>query len=149
MARRRVRVCTLGPRLSDLTDRLRTAYEGFGRGDIVAVLAVMDRDIEWDATDALAHTGVYQGHEGVTEYITSLSGAWVEFELNPEQFTESGDGQHVMVLGSVRGKLASNGQDVEARFAHVLQLDDGRVTRLKVCLDREAALREMPASQRP
>ena len=134
--------------MSELTDRLRTAYEGFGRRDIDAVLSVMDPDIEWDASDALAHTGVYQGHEGVTEYIGGLSAAWEEFHLNPEQFTESGDGAHVMVLGNVTGKLAENGQDVEARFAHVLQLDDGKVTRLKVCLDREAALREMPQSQR-
>ena len=132
-------------RLSDLTNRLRTAYEGFGRRDIDAVLSVMDPDIEWDATDALAHTGVYHGHEGVTDYIGSLSEAWEEFHLNPEQFTESGDGAHVMVLGSVNGKLAANGQEVEARFAHVLQVEDNRVTRLKVCLDREAALREMPA----
>lgn len=132
--------------MSELTDRLRTAYEGFGRGDIQAVLSVMDPDIEWDATDALAHTGMYHGHEGVTEYIQSLSGVWEEFHLNPEQFTESGDQEHVMVLGSVTGRLAANSQDVEARFAHVLQLEDGRVTRLKVCLDREAALKEMPAS---
>jgi ketosteroid isomerase-like protein len=133
--------------LSELTDRLRTAYEGFGRRDLQAVLSVMDPDIEWDATDALAHTGLYHGHAGVTEYIGSLAGVWEEFDLNPEQFTESGDGAHVMVLGSVKGRLAATGQDVEARFAHVLQLDDGKVTRLKVCLDRDAALREMPASQ--
>jgi ketosteroid isomerase-like protein len=132
--------------LSELTDRLRTAYEGFGRRDMDAVLSVMDTEIEFDATDALAHTGVFHGHEGVTEYIAGLSGAWDEYQLNPEQFTESGDGAHVMVLGTVRGRLAANGQDVEARFAHVLQVDDGQVTRLKVCLDREAALREMPAS---
>lgn len=133
--------------MSELTDRLRTAYEGFGRRDIQAILSVMDPDIEWDASDALAHTGTYQGHEGVTEYIQSLSGVWEEFNLNPEQFTESGDGAHVMVLGNVKGKLAATGQEVEARFAHVLQLDEGKVTRLKVCLDRDAALREMPESQ--
>jgi uncharacterized protein len=133
--------------LSELPDRLRTAYEGFGRRDLQAVLSVMDPDIEWDATDALAHTGLYHGHAGVTEYIGSLAGVWEEFDLNPEQFTESSDGAHVMVLGSVKGRLAATGQDVEARFAHVLQLDDGKVTRLKVCLDRDAALREMPASQ--
>jgi ketosteroid isomerase-like protein len=134
--------------LSELTDRLRAAYEGFGRRDMDAVLSVMDPDIEWDATDALAHIGVYHGHEGVKEYIGSLSSAWEEFQLNPEQFTESGDGAHVMVLGNVRGRLAANGQEVEARFAHVAQLnEDGKVTRLKVCLDREAALREMPASR--
>src|SRR4051812_37603043 len=105
--------------LTELTDKLRVAYDGFGKRDINAVLSVMDPDIEWDATDALAHTGVYQGHEGVTEYIQSLSQAWEEFHLNPEQFTESGDGAHVMVLGNVKGRLTANGQDVEARFAHV------------------------------
>jgi uncharacterized protein len=135
-------------RLSDLTDRVRTAYEGFGRRDIDAVLSVMDPDIEWDATDALAHTGVYHGHEGVTEYIGSLSQAWEEFHLNPQQFTESAGGRRLMVLGNVTGRLAENGQEVEARFAHVLQLDgEGKVTRLKVCLDRDAALREMPTSR--
>ena len=133
--------------MSELTDRLRAAYDGFGRRDIDAVLAVMDPEIEWDATDALAHTGVYHGHAGVTEYIESLSGAWEEYYLDTEQFAESGDGAHVMVLGSVKGRLAASGQDVEARFAHVLQLEDGKVTRLKVCLDREAAMREMPESQ--
>jgi ketosteroid isomerase-like protein len=134
--------------LTELTHRLRTAYDGFGRGDIDAVLAEMDSGIEWDASDALAHTGVYHGHEGVREYIEGLSSAWDEFQLSAEQFTESGDGAHVMVLGSVRGKLAAGGQEIEARFAHVLQLDEqGKVTRLKVCLDREAALREMPESQ--
>jgi ketosteroid isomerase-like protein len=131
--------------VSELTDRLRTAYDGFGRRDIPAVLSVMDPDIEWDATDALAHTGMYHGHEGVTEYIQSLAGVWEEFNLNPEQFTESGDQAHVMVLGNVKGRLAANKQDIEARFAHVLQLEDGQVTRLKVCLDREAAMKEMPS----
>jgi len=129
--------------LTELTDRLRTAYEGFARRDMPAVLSVMDPDIEWDATDALAHTGMYHGHDGVTEYITSLSAAWNDYELVPEQFTDSGDGAHVMVLGVVRGTLTS-GQEVEARFAHVLQLENGKITRLKVCLDREAALRAMP-----
>jgi ketosteroid isomerase-like protein len=132
--------------LTELGDRLRAAYDGFGRRDIDAVLAVMDPDIQWDATDALAHTGRYEGHAGVTEYIQSLSGAWQEYHLNAEQFTESADGLHVLVLGKVTGKLA-DGQDVEARFAHVLEMnEDGKVARLKVCLDREAALREMPAS---
>jgi uncharacterized protein len=129
--------------LSDLTDSLRAAYEGFGRRDIDAVLAVMHEDIVWDATDALAHTGVYHGHAGVSEYIAGLSGAWDEYELSPEQFVESGDGGQVMVLGTVTGRLASNGQEVEARFAHVLRVDDGKVAELKVCLDRAAALRQM------
>jgi uncharacterized protein len=132
--------------MTELTDRLRTAYDGFTRGDIDAVLAVLAPDIEWDATDALAHTGMFHGHAGVSDYIGSISEAWQEYELLPEEFTESDGGKRVMVLGTVRGRLVS-GQHVDARFAHVLDVEDGRVMRLKVCLDREAALREMPAAQ--
>ena len=129
--------------MSELTDRLRYAYEGFGRRDMDTILSVMKPDIEWDATDALAHTGVFHGHDGVREYISTLTGVWEEFHLIPELFTESGGGDSVMVLGAVKGRLAANQQEVEARFAHVLQVEDGQVARLKVCLDRDAALREM------
>jgi uncharacterized protein len=132
--------------LAELTDTLRIAYDGFARRDMDAVLSVLDDDIEWDATDALAHTGLFHGHSGVSDYIKGLSEAWEEYELVPEDFTESPDGRHVMVLGTVRGRLVS-GQEVDARFAHVLEVEHGKVTRLKVCLDREAALREMPAGQ--
>lgn len=129
--------------MSELVDRLRRAYDGFGGRDLDAILSVMDPDIEWDATDALAHTGVYHGHDGVRDYIGTLAGVWEEFHLLPEVFTESSGGDNVMVLGAVKGRLAANHQEVEARFAHVLQLEGGQVTRLKVCLDRDAALKEL------
>jgi ketosteroid isomerase-like protein len=122
-----------------MTDELRRAYAGFGRGDMDAVLSVMGTQIEWDATDALAHTGIYHGHEGVREYIEGISSHWDDYELAPDEFTESGRGEHVMVLGYVRGRLKDNPEPVELRFAHVLEIEDEKIVRLKVCLDREAA----------
>jgi uncharacterized protein len=128
---------------SAVVERLQAAYEGFGRKDIDAVLEVMDEDIEWDATDAFAHTGVYKGHEGVREYITSLSDTWESFGLVPDQFIDSGDGRQVMVLGEIRGRLRGSGEQVAARFAHVLRVEDGKVAKLKICLDRAAAQKEL------
>ena len=104
-----------------------------------AVLSVMGTQVEWDATDALAHTGVYHGHEGVREYIEGIASFWDEYELAPDEFTESAAGGHVMVLGFVRGRLKDNPESVELRFAHVLEIEDGKIVHLKVCLDREAA----------
>ena len=122
-----------------LTASLRRAYDGFGSGDMDAVLSVMGPHIEWDATDALAHTGVYHGHDGVREYIDGIASFWDEYELAPDEITESAAGEHVMVLGFVRGRLKGNPDSVELRFAHVLEIEDGMVVRLKVCLDRDAA----------
>ena len=87
-------------RLSELTDRLRTAYEGFGRGDMDAILSVMDPDIEWDATDALAHTGVYQGPQNETGTIDNI-GLQYSFSFGalsryPEDWW--GDGPDLVVM---------------------------------------------------
>lgn len=120
-------------------ESLRHAYEGFARKDLQAVLSVMSSDIEWDATDALAHTGVYHGHEGVIDYLRGLSGVWEEFELEPDQFVESVAGGKVMVLGITRGRLVETGEFVEARFAHIGEVKDGKIVKVKICLDRGAA----------
>jgi ketosteroid isomerase-like protein len=124
-------------------ERLKRAYEAFGRGELDAILAVMGPDVEWDASDALAHRGVYRGHAGVSEYIRTIGETWEEFELVPEEFTESADGEHVMMLGHVRGRLKGSDESLEARFAHVGRMRDGKLARVKVCLDREAALRTL------
>jgi ketosteroid isomerase-like protein len=68
---------------------------------------------------------------------------WERFELAPDEFSETGGGENVLVLGTVRGRLLGSAEDIEARFAHVLQLEEGKVVRLKVCLDRESALRAL------
>jgi ketosteroid isomerase-like protein len=120
-------------------ESLRHAYEGFAQKDLAAVLSVMSPDVEWDATDALAHTGVYHGHEGVIDYLRELSGVWDEFELQPDQFIESADGSNVMVLGVTRGRLIETGEHVEARFAHIGEVKDGKIVKVKICLDRAAA----------
>jgi uncharacterized protein len=120
-------------------DSLQSAYEGFGKRDIEAVLAVMSPDIVWDASDALAHTGVFHGHEGVIEYLSGLAGVWEDFELDPEQFVEAADGRNVMILGVTRGRLIETGEQVEARFAHIGEVKGGKIVRWKICLDRAVA----------
>lgn len=124
-------------------ESLQRAYEGFAKRDIPAVLSVMSTDIEWDATDALAHTGFYQGHEGVIQYLRDLNGVWEDFELEPDQFVEAADGRNVMVLGVTRGRLIQTGEHVEARFAHIGEVKGGKIVRFKICLDRAAAERSL------
>jgi ketosteroid isomerase-like protein len=126
---------------TDNIESLRRAYEGFARRDIPAVLAVFSPDIEWDATDALAHIGVYHGHEGVKQYLLELADVWAEFKLEPDQFMLSANGRNVMVLGWARGRLHGSDEEVEARFAHIGYVAAGKVVKIKICLDRESAER--------
>jgi uncharacterized protein len=128
---------------SENIEMLRRAYEGFARKDLAAVLSAMSPDIEWDATDAIAHTGVYKGHEGVLEYLRELTGVWAEFELEPDEFLEAADGRNVIVTGVTRGRLAESGEQVEARFAHIGEVKDGKIVKVKICLDRAAAVQSL------
>jgi ketosteroid isomerase-like protein len=128
-------------------ERFRRAYEAFARRDLAGVLAMMSDDVEWDASDALAHTGVYHGHEGVVEYLRGLAGVWEDFELEPDQFVEAADGRNVMILGVTRGRLRETDEYVEARFAHIGEIKNGKIVRWKICLDRAAAEKSLEEKQ--
>lgn len=121
---------------------LQDAYAAFGRGDIDGLLAHAAPDVDWDATRAIAHTGRFEGHEGVREYLDTLSGTWQEFSLEAEEFVPGGAG-HVVVLGKVNGRLAGQDQPIVAHFAHVVTLRDGKVARVQILLDRESAMQEL------
>jgi ketosteroid isomerase-like protein len=49
------------------------------------------------------------------------------FAVVPEHFVESGDS--VVVEGRYRGKMKATGTTVDAQFAHVWQLQNGKVVR--------------------
>ena len=98
--------------MSETTDALRRAYAGFGAGDMGAVLAVMGTQIEWDATDALAHTGIYHGHEGVRRW-------WAATILQEE-------------LGSIEGRLEGVKEADDTVIASVRFEGEGRISGVRV-----------------
>ena len=40
-------------------------YEVFGRGDVDAVFAAMEPEIEWDECEGMPYGGVYRGREAI------------------------------------------------------------------------------------
>jgi ketosteroid isomerase-like protein len=123
-------------------ENLREAYAAFGRGDVDGLLEHLAPEIDWDATQAIAHTGRFSGHNGVREYISTLSGTWEDFGLEAEEFVKGGEG-HAVVLGKVQGRLKGQEPPIEARFAHVVSMRGGKVVRLQILLDRESAMQEL------
>ena len=55
------------------------------------------------------------------------------FVVLPEHFIEGGD--TVVVEGRYRGKMKATGTPVDAQFAHVWQLRDGKVVRFQQYTD--------------
>jgi ketosteroid isomerase-like protein len=55
------------------------------------------------------------------------------FTVSPERFVEAGD--TVLVEGRYRGRMKATGRAVDAQFAHVWQVRNGKVVRFQQYTD--------------
>lgn len=117
-------------------DIVKGIYGALGRGDVPAVLGAFDPQIQWrEAENFLYADGnPYVGPQAVAEGVFQRIVSDVEdFAVVPERFIEGGD--TVVVEGRYRGKMNATGTIVDAQFAHVWQLRDGKVVRFQQYTD--------------
>jgi ketosteroid isomerase-like protein len=87
----------------------------------------------------------YRGLEGVHQWQGLMNEIWADWDFQAERFFDAGD--EVAVFVRTSGTARQSGAPVEISVAHVLTLRDGRVTRLKVFLDRHEALEALGLSE--
>jgi ketosteroid isomerase-like protein len=80
----------------------------------------------------------YSGLEGFQRYQQQLAEIWDNWRLEPERFFAADD--RVLVFARTSGTGRQSGVALAIPTAHLFTLRDGRVTRLEVFLDRQAAL---------
>jgi uncharacterized protein len=110
---------------------LRGAYEAFGRGDIAAVIGVMDENIAWNAPAVLPHAMTVNGRGDVAGFFEKLGTTWQDFDLQVEDFCASGD--RVCVIGRAGGKL--DGDEASYGFVHSWIVRDGVCVRFDEYVD--------------
>ena len=115
---------------------VRTLYDAFAKGDVPGVLGTFDPNIVWNNAESspYADRNPYRGVPAIAEGIFQrLGGEWEYFRVKPEQFVDGGD--VVVVLGRYEAKYRKTGRPLDAQFAHVWWLRDGKVTRLQQYTD--------------
>ncbi|MDH3588116.1 MAG: nuclear transport factor 2 family protein [Gammaproteobacteria bacterium] len=115
---------------------VRDMYDAFGRGDIAAVVASMDPDIEWNEAENFpyADRNPYIGPQAVVDGVFNrLAGEWEYWSLDHEEFFDAGD--YVIVTGRYHAEHKGTGGEIRAQFAHVWQLHDGKVIRFQQYTD--------------
>ena len=113
-------------------------YDARNRGDVEAVLAECDPDVEWHPHLATLGGKPILGLAGLREYLASLKQDWESFHHEPEEFFDLGDKIVAFLHTSARGK--SSGIDIDVRVGHVLTFRNGKVLRSVTYLDRDEAL---------
>jgi hypothetical protein len=116
-------------------DAVRRSYEAFARGDMDAVVADMDAEIEWHQAQGLPHGGLHRGLDEVRRAIFEPLGEewWEEFAADPEDFLDAGG--EVVVLGRYRGRAKGTGKRLDVPFVHVWSFRGGRAWRFRQFLD--------------
>jgi len=117
---------------------IRGAYAAFGRGDIPAVMSMLEDSVDWRAPDVLPHGGAFEGKDGVGRFFQGIGEKWEDLRVDAQEFHDA-DGE-VVVLGKASGRLRGKGV-ADYGFAHVFTMAGGKVTRYREYVDPGDALR--------
>src|SRR5947208_2709075 len=119
-------------------DIVSTAYDAFGRGDIPAIIDLVDESIDWSSPMTLPQGGHFSGPLGVTRFFEGLGASWQSLAVEREVLDEvSADTVVAIVKG--HGVLRS-GSPADFGATHVFTLSAGKVTRFREFTDVDKPL---------
>lgn len=118
---------------------IEAAYAAFARGDIPAVIDLLDDNVHWSSPATLPHGGHFDGKAGVGSFFQAIGGAWSELTLDVESVSEAGAD---LVIGVVRadGTLRDGGPSGYGA-THVFTVQAGKVVRFREYVDIDGPLR--------
>jgi hypothetical protein len=127
---------------------IRGMYEGFGRGDIAAVLSSLSPDVEWREAENFiyADRSPYIGPDAVLEGVFKrLATEWEGFAVEPAELLDAGE--TVVAYGYYTGKYRKTGEAVRAQFAHLFTLENGKLVKFQQYTDTAQFARAVGDSQ--
>lgn len=133
----------------EIIEVVRPIYEAWERGDFTSA-AWAHPDIEFVTADGF-DVGSWTGLAAMGRRWNEWLGAWEDYRVEVEEFRDLGDGRVlVLMLHCARGKssgLDFEGTRTERAGANVLDVRDGKVTKIALYWDRERALADLGLSE--
>jgi ketosteroid isomerase-like protein len=81
---------------------VKNLYEAFERGDVPAVLAGLDTEIEWTDAEGFPTGGTYKGHDAVLSCVfMRLGSEWDGFRADTHELLDAGN--RIVALGEYSG----------------------------------------------
>ena len=125
-------------------DVIRGVYAAFQRGDITAVLGAMSPDVVWNEAENFpyADKNPYVGPDAILAGVFArLGGEWDGFSVKEEELIDAGD--TIVTLGRYGGAPKATGKTINAQFAHVWKLKNGKIISFQQYTDTLQAMLAM------
>jgi ketosteroid isomerase-like protein len=120
-------------------DAVRRFYAAWTAGDLEAMLAEVDPDVEAQPVLGLLYERpTYKGHGGMRRWYEEVDDLWDDFEALVEAAYEV-DGS---VIGYIRLIATTRGQSSDARIAVICRFRDGKIVSFRG-RDREEVIEEL------
>ena len=116
-------------------------YQAFAKGDVPAVLAVMDAGIVWNEAEGFpyADQNPYIGPEAVLNGVFARIGAeWEYWNLTDIQLHDMSNNQVLATL-RYKAKHKTTGKMIDSQTAHLWTLKDGKITAFQQFTDTKQA----------
>jgi ketosteroid isomerase-like protein len=123
---------------------VREVYAEWERGNFRAGVDRYDPDAVLVQHPGFPEAGTYEGLEGFADYMHTFLDAWEEVTIEAVELTEVGDSVVAVVVQRGIGK--GSGAATDFSYFQVWTFRDGKVVRLEVIRDREAAYEAAGAS---
>lgn len=116
-------------------DTIRSFYDALGRGDVRALLSLLDARVEWTEAERFPYYGgTWNGPQAVLDnLLVPLSKDWDGFSARAHEFIA--EGERVVALGTYAGTFKKTGRSFSAPFAHVWTVRDHKITRFDMHTD--------------
>ena len=108
---------------------VRTVYDALAKGDVPTVMQAMDPQIVWKEAENFPYAdgNPYVGPDAVVEGVLKrLAAEWDYFNVKVDEMLDAGDS--VVALGRYEAKNKSTDAEINAQFAHVWKLNDGKAS---------------------
>ena len=122
---------------------VKDAYAAFVRGDINAILDMLDDTIDWHGVigteGVLPQAGRRHGRAAVAEFFRQVAEATTFETFEPREFVAQGD--RVVAIGHYRGKANPTGRTYASDWVMVFEIRNGKFVRFREFTDSAQLVR--------
>ena len=114
------------------------SYEALNESDIDSAMEALAEDAEWHESEVLPDTGIYRGRDAIRAFLTEFLASWERFHQTVDEVRQRDD--RVLVLIHLEATGRGSAADVDARYAHLWTVSDGKGVRVDAFYDRDEAV---------